>query len=333
MKHISLKIDNNIGFIKLNRPKSLNALSLEILQTLTDTLAQWKDDPTIKAICIEGEGERAFCAGGDVRAIYEHPSVSAAEQNPFFTLEYGLNETIFNYPKPYIAILNGITMGGGVGVSVWGSHCIATDRLVFAMPETAIGLFPDIGASYFLTRLPHHIGFYLGLTGNSINAYESLKLGLVKTVIDSKTIDSFKQSLNPNDIQLPQPITLNTNSELFAHQEDINICFSLDTVPEIIAALETKDAWCQSIAATLKTRSPLSMVVTLEYLKRSQGKSFHDIMQINRVLVENFIKNGDFLEGIRAAIIDKDKNPKWRYQLDEIDQIDIDAFFNNMLNV
>lgn len=333
MSHISLYTDNNIGFIKLNRPKSLNALSLEILQTLTDTLAEWKDDPNIKAICIEGEGERAFCAGGDVRAIYDHPSVSAAEQNPFFALEYALNETIFDYPKPYIAILDGITMGGGVGVSVWGSHCIATDRLVFAMPETAIGLFPDIGASYFLTRLPDHIGFYLGITGNSINAYEALTLGLVKTVIDHKTIGSFKQSLNPDNIQIPQPISLDTNSELFDHQQDINSCFSLNTIPEVIEALETKDAWCQSIAATLKTRSPLSMVVTLEYLKRSRSKSFHDIMQMNRVLVENFIKNGDFIEGIRAAIIDKDKKPKWRYSLDEIDQIDIDAFFNNMLRI
>lgn len=312
---------NGVGHIILNRPKALNALSLEMLEALSHTLHDWRSNPNILTVLIEGIGERAFCAGGDIRAVYENREAVLSGEQAYFHIEYSLNELIFNYPKPYIALLDGITMGGGVGISIWGSHKIATERLLLAMPETSIGLFPDIGASYFLTRLPSHIGWYLGLTGNSINAYEALHLGLVDSVISHDDITAFKTRFDPKNITLPESITTDTTSELLTHKNDINDCFSQNSITDIIHALENKDAWCQNVAAILKTRSPLSLKVTFDYLNASVGKSFNEVMTYNHKLVRFFLESQDFYEGIRAAIIDKDKKPKWQHTIDEVDHI------------
>lgn len=315
-----------IGHILLNRPNALNALSLNMLEQLHATLSEWEHQHSVKAVLIEGAGDRAFCAGGDIRAVYQHRcDVSGA--SPYFDIEYTLNKQIFHYPKPYIAILDGIAMGGGLGISIWGSHTIATERLVFAMPETAIGLFPDIGASYFLTRLPNHMGYYLGLTGNSITAYEALQLGLVDTVIDHQSINTFKDTLNPMDITLPAPVVHNTFSELLNHQEDINECFSHHSISAILTALEGGDAWCHQVAETLRSRSPLSLKVTFEYLKRSEGMDFDTVMQLNLQLVHQFLKGTEFYEGIRAAVIDKDKNPQWQHSIENMDDINVESYF------
>ncbi len=319
--------DGDIGHILLNRPNALNALSLTMLQTLRDQLEFWQDDNTIAAVLIEGTGERAFCAGGDIRAVYENKHPTHLKAQPYFEIEYYLNELIFNFKKPYIAILDGIAMGGGLGVSIWGSHPIATERLVLAMPETAIGLFPDIGSSYFLIRLPKHIGWYLGLTGNPINAYEALTLGLVKTVMHHQSVPNFIRDIKPKNIITPDPIALNTHSELLAHQDDIEECFSHTTISKIINTLKTKDDWCQNTAAILESRSPLSLKVTLEYLKKSANKSFSEIMQMNTHMVKQFLQGEEFFEGIRAAVIDKDKKPKWQHAMKDVDDIDVASFF------
>lgn len=316
-----------IGHIILNRPQALNALSLNILETMARELGAWRDDDDIAAVLIEGAGDRAFCAGGDIRAVYYHRDEVIAGEQPYFEIEYHLNELIFNFPKPYIAILDGIAMGGGLGISIWGSHPIATERLHLAMPETAIGLFPDIGASYFLTKLPHHIGYYLGLTGHSINAYEALKLGLVKTVIKHSSVAHYIKQLDPLNVETPEPINLPTASTLFDHANDIERCFSKPTITDILNALETGNGWCQETAELLKKRSPLSLKVTLAYLQRSQGKSFTEVMQLNSILVNNFLRNDEFYEGIRAAVIDKDKNPQWQHSIEEVEKIAIEPFF------
>ncbi len=318
---------NHIGYVLLNRPHALNALSLHMIHALFTQLTAWKSEENIAAIIIEGAGERAFCAGGDVRYVYQNRDKLLSGEENYFDAEYQLNELIFNYPKPYIALLNGITMGGGVGVSIWGSHRIATESLVFAMPETSIGLFPDIGASYFLTRLPHWMGWYLGLTGNAINAYEAYTLGIVHTILSNEQLATFKEKLDPYSIVLPAPTALNTGSDLLEHTADVERCFSKSSIEEIIAALEKGDPWCQATAATLKTRSPLSLKVTLQYLNISQDKSFHEIIQLNRTLAYHFIRHPEFFEGIRAAVIDKDKNPTWTYTLSDIDDAIITNFF------
>ena len=316
-----------IGHVLLNRPKALNALSLTILTSLKAQLEAWQHDPSITAILIEGAGDRAFCAGGDLRAIYTLKDEPIAKRDIYFAHEYHLNELIFNYPKPYISLLDGIAMGGGLGISIWGSHPIATERLLMAMPETGIGLFPDIGASYMLTRLPHHIGWYLGLTGNTINAYEALQLNIVKTVLHHDDIAQFKATLDPKHITLAKPIMLDHHSELLAHQHDIADCFSQTSITKIIASLETRDTWCQSIAALIKTRSPLSLKVTFEYLKQSCNKSFADVMKLNQAIANNFLRDPEFYEGIRAAVIDKDKQPKWQHAIEQVDAIDVTRFF------
>jgi enoyl-CoA hydratase len=316
-----------IGHILLNRPKAHNALSLNMLEQLRDKLIQWQSQDAIKAVLIEGTGDRAFCAGGDIRAVYQFREEVLNGNKPYFQVEYHLNELIYNYPKPYIAILDGIAMGGGLGISIWGSHTVATERLMFAMPETSIGLFPDIGASYFLTRLPNHMGYYLGLTGNAINAYEALQLGLVETVIDHQSIDSFKATLDLDAIEMPTPVVHDTSSELLNHQDEINECFSYKSITEIINALDGGDAWCHQVAETLRSRSPLSLKVTFDYLKLSEGKEFSEVMLLNKKLVSQFLRDDEFFEGIRAAVIDKDKNPKWQHDIDEVDKIDVRAFF------
>ncbi|PHQ78493.1 MAG: 3-hydroxyisobutyryl-CoA hydrolase [Coxiella sp. (in: Bacteria)] len=310
-----------LGHITLNRPKALNALSIDMLTTLTELLTTCEQDPAITAVIIEGAGDRAFCAGGDIRWVYHHRDQIISGDAPYFEYEYHLNELLYNFSKPYIALLDGITMGGGIGISLWGSHPIATERLLFAMPETGIGLFPDIGASYFLTRLPHRFGWYLGLTGNSINAYEALTLGLVKTVIPHDTLNTFKTELNPHNIILPTPMALATASDLLDHQADIEHCFNQPSVSHIISSLMQKDDWCQSIAATLKTRSPLSLKITFDYLNTSIGMSFSDVMVLNKEIVVRFLENSDFFEGVRAVMIDKDKNPQWQHRIEDVDQI------------
>jgi enoyl-CoA hydratase/carnithine racemase len=323
------KPNGTIGHILLNRPNALNALSLNMLQLLRDQLEKWQHDDSIKAVLIEGTGDRAFCAGGDIRAVYHNRERVLSGELPYFQIEYHLNELIFNYNKPYIAILDGVAMGGGLGISIWGSHPIATERLMFAMPETGIGLFPDIGASYFLTRLPNYVGYYLGLTGNSINAYEALQLGLVKTVINHEAITSFKQTLDPLQISLPEPITLDTKSELLENQTNIANCFNKPTMTEILAALDNNNDWCQKAATLIRSRSPLSLKVTFELLKKSHNKSFKEIMQINAHIVQQFLNTDEFFEGIRAAVIDKDKSPIWQHPIDQVDAIDVTNFFIN----
>lgn len=317
-----------IGHLILNRPQALNALSLNMLETLAHELGAWRDDDEICAVLIEGMGDRAFCAGGDIRAVYHNRRRVLSGEEPYFEIEYHLNELIFNFPKPYIAILDGIAMGGGLGISIWGSHPIATERLLFAMPETGIGLFPDVGASYFLTRLPDYIGYYLGLTGNSINAYEALQLGLVKTVIPHASVESFKKQLDPQHITLPKPMGLDSTSQLLDHRTDIAECFGSNSISDIINKLESKDHWCQGIAHTLKSRSPLSLKVTFDYLNKSRDKSFDEVMAMNAKLVNNFLHNDEFYEGIRAAVIDKDKKPRWQHHIDQVDTLAVDSFFN-----
>lgn len=321
--------NGTIGHILLDRPKALNALSLNMLKQLENQLEQWQTDNNIKAVLIEGNSDRAFCAGGDIRAVYQNRERVLTGEQPYFQIEYHLNELIFNYPKPYIAILDGIAMGGGLGISIWGSHVIATERLMFAMPETGIGLFPDIGATYFLTRLPNYIGFYLGLTGSSINAYEALTLGLVGTVIKSEQIESFKKTLDPSNITLPHPITLKEHSLLLENQENIAQCFNKNSITEILNALDNQNQWCQKAADLIRTRCPLSLKVTFELLKKSHNAPFNTVMKMNAHIVQQFLRSNDFYEGIRAAVIDKDKNPKWQHTITEVDAIDVADFFNH----
>lgn len=329
----------NIGLITLNRPQYLNAMTTAMCAVMYDQLEKWEKNTDIKAMVIRGAGERAFCAGGDIRHFYEMGKAGLAKSKEFFWHEYRLNHHIFHLHKPYIALLHGITMGGGVGVSIHGSHRVAAENLVFAMPETGIGFFPDIGASYFLPRFLDRTGFYLALTGAKLNPADAHYIGAIDFVVPQQRFDElitkiaetkFSTDVHAAVTDIINPFKLNINSPtLLAHRVDIDHCFSHDTVEKIIAALrEEKIPWTQQVADTIETKSPTSLKVTLQELQRGSLMEFDDCMRMEFRLANHFLENHDFLEGIRAAVIDKDRNPKWQpATLAEVNEKDVEKYF------
>lgn len=329
----------HIGILTLNRPKALNALSLSMILSIQKQLMIWRDDPNIHAVVVKAEGEKAFCAGGDVRSLYEVRAQSLSEKLFFFQEEYRLNQLIYHYPKPYIALMDGITMGGGVGISLHGSHPVASERFVFAMPETSIGFFPDIGASYFLSRCRGNIGIYLGLTGNRINAAESYVLGLVKQVINAAKFADILIALQQMDLSIDakarvtaclqdfsEPVESDAVSTLETQVRD---CFAYSQVPAILASLyQQSDDWHQNALTTLKQKSPLSLCVTLAQLQRAAHLNFDECIQMDYTLVQHFICGHDFYEGVRALLVDKDRAPKWQpAQIEDVTALAVAAYF------
>lgn len=313
----------DVGIITLNRPQRLNALTLNMCHSLLQQLKLWAKDPTIKAVIIKGEGERAFCAGGDVRYCYDLGRNNVKESVRFFWEEYRMNHAIFHFPKPYIALIHGITMGGGLGVSIHGSHRIADEDLVLAMPETGIGLYPDVGGTFFLPRLLNKTGFYLGLTGNKINAVDAQYVGLIDSVVPKPKFPEiisaiadveFSEDAESSVTKIINSFSLaNNTSELQRHHNEIDDCFSQATIEDILVALQkTKNSWCEEVVATLQTRSPTSLKVTLAALQRGSNMEFDDCMRMEYRLTQHFMQQPDFYEGIRAAIVDKDRNPRWQ---------------------
>ena len=313
--------EESIGFITLNRTDALNALSLPMIHALQHQLLDWQEDDAIHAVVIQAAPGKAFCAGGDVRWLYETGRKEDPHQMQFFWHEYRLNYFIHQFSKPYIALMDGITMGGGVGISLHGSHPIATERFIFAMPETGIGFFPDIGSSHILSRCPGSFGTYLGLTGQPLRANEAEALGLVKHIIPSENLQSFLHQLMETDLSSNaharvdaclQPFTTTTTSPLIPEKTIIDDCFSKETMEAILQALE-KDGneWSQEQWTHLKKKCPLSLKITLAQLKKAKTMDMSECIQMDYCLVGHFMRNVDFYEGVRALLVDKDKNPQW----------------------
>lgn len=312
-----------IGFITLNRPNALHSLTLPMIIAIQQQLTLWKEDEGVKAIILQSAPGNAFCAGGDVRWLYQFGGKNEAEQMQFFRHEYKLNHFIHHLGKPYIALMDGVTMGGGVGLAMHGSHPVATERFIFAMPETSIGFFPDVGASHLLKKCPGALGIYLGLTGNRLNHQDSLEASLIKYVITSERIPEIIQTLRSKDLSND---TFNTVDECLASysmminaaeqswiQPEINACFSLHTVEEIINALDkTNTLLAAETSSTLKQKCPLSLKVTLAQLHKAQGLTFDQCLQMDYDLAGHFMEGKDFYEGVRALLIDKDKAPQWQ---------------------
>ena len=317
---------NQLGIITLSRPQALNALTLPMIKALQQQLTAWRSDETIQAVVITGAGDKAFCAGGDVRWLYETGHHHTTEAMSFFWHEYRLNHCIHHYPKPYIALLDGITRGGGVGVSLHGSHPIASERFKFAMPETSIGFFPDIGASHLLSRCSGESGVYLGLTGNRLCAAEAYFCGLVKAVVPSAQFSALLESLTVADLRA-DPFGLvdaciapfaNQSSEgaktpIESNLSSINACFSAKTVEAIATKLaECQTDWATTVNTDLLAKSPLSLKVTLEQLRRAKSLSMAECITMDYSLVGHFMRGHDFYEGVRALLVDKDKAPQWQ---------------------
>lgn len=312
-----------VGFITLNRPKALNALTLPMIRALGSQLAAWQEDTRIHAVVIRGAGERAFCAGGDVRAVWQAGKDGDPLTEVFFREEYRLNRLIHSFAKPYVALIDGITMGGGVGVSVHGSHRVVGDRTLLAMPEVGIGLFPDVGGTYFLPRLPGRLGLFLALTGWRLSAADAIFCGLATDYLPSERMaalaDAFAEvdwASDDAEALVDRAIarfkTEPAASELAAHRDLIAQCFSARSVEAILAALDAAgDDWTAKVAAIIRKQSPTSLKVTYAQVEKGASLDFDAAMVQEYRLSQAFMAGRDFYEGIRALLVDKDNQPKW----------------------
>ncbi|MEH3041628.1 MAG: enoyl-CoA hydratase/isomerase family protein [Sphingomonas paucimobilis] len=317
MSMILTSIDHHIGRIRLNRPKALHALNHEMCDAMLAALEDWRDDPAVQAIVIDHAEGRGFCAGGDIRMIADSSAADGAAARAFFATEYRLNHRLFTYAKPTIAFMDGVTMGGGVGISQPCRFRVATENSRFAMPETAIGLFPDVGGGWYLSRLPGRIGQYLALTGARLDGAEMLALGLATHLVPADAQEAVKQAIVA-DPQAAESILSDRamppgDAPILAQREAIDRLFASDDFEEILAALEADGSdWASAQLATLRQRSPLSCKVSLKLLlDGATMPTFEDEMRQEYAVVTRIVQRPDIVEGVRAVIVDKDHAPKW----------------------
>lgn len=324
-EEILFERENHIGLITLNRPQALNALTYSMIVALEHQLKLWQDDRHIHAVIIRGAGGRAFCAGGDVRAIYDHGHANHQQKMEFFGHEYHLNGFIHDFTKPYIALMDGITMGGGVGVSLHGSHPVASERFVFAMPETGIGFYPDIGSSHLLSQCPGYFGIYLGLTGSRLDAADAQALGLVKHIIPAEQFPQVIASLVEADLsevahqrvsELLENFSITLPAGVSQIAPLVNASFNRPNMESILAALEDgQDDWHQQTRQILAKKAPLSLKVTLAQLQRAKSMTMAECLKMDYCLSSHFMQDPDFQEGVRALLVDKDNTPHWKPKL------------------
>jgi len=306
--------------ITLNRPKALNALTLDMAVTMTALLRSWASDAAVGAVLLDGAGERAFCAGGDIRALYDAAKAGTPLPERFWATEYHLNVLIARYPKPVIAIMDGLVMGGGVGLSAHATRCVLTDRSAVAMPEVAIGFFPDVGVSFLLTRAHWELGTYVALTGNRLSAQDAVLCGLANSHIPSSRLHEIPSVLA--DCRKREEVsaalgTLETPpapGKLLKSLDWIRDCFSGDTMEDIVATLSACDAdGAREALEAMRKASPTSLKITLRNLRTAASfKRVEECFQQDYRIALHCVAGHDFIEGIRAAIVDKDRNPAWR---------------------
>jgi enoyl-CoA hydratase len=328
---VQFAVRGRLGHITLNRPKALNALTHDMCLRLDAQMQRWATDPRVETVVITGAGDRAFCAGGDVVTLQKSGSAHPLTRD-FFWDEYRLNRRMFRYPKPYVAILNGVTMGGGVGVSAPARLRIATEKTLYAMPETAIGLFPDVGGSYHLSHLPDEIGTYLGLTGVRAKAADLLYAGIATHFIPSSLLPAVMVALEREpaaDVIRRFAARPEGEPALAGLRSAIDRCFAGDAIEPMLAALAREgSAWAADMQKSLAKCSPTSLKVTLRQLREGRRLDFEDCMRMEFRMVRRFMKAQDFFEGIRALLVDKDNAPKWRpATLAEVTPEMVDAYF------
>ncbi|MBV7539268.1 enoyl-CoA hydratase/isomerase family protein [Duganella sp. sic0402] len=321
-EYIHTSVSNGTGLIVLDRPKALNSLSLDMVRAITQALLAWRDDASVAAVLVRSSSEKAFCAGGDIRFFYEAgrstPQGGSALVEDFFTEEYSLNHLVHFYPKPYIALMDGVVMGGGMGIAQGGVR-ILTDKTRMAMPEVNIGLFPDVGGSYFLSRAPGALGYYLGVTGVTIGAADALYAGLADhyaPTADRAALDALLAA-TPG-AALPQALQAYAaahdagGSTLAANRAAIDRHFNAGSVPDIVASLQADGSeFAQDTLAVMASRSPLMMCVTHELIRRGAALDVPACLRMERALVRRNFENGEVIEGVRALVIDKDNVPQW----------------------
>ncbi len=330
------RVEGGVGRLTLNRPKALHALNRAMCEAMTAALVAWRDDDAVKSVLIDHAGERGFCAGGDIRMIAQSGAGDASEAKAFFKAEYRLNHLLFEYPKPVTAIVDGIVMGGGVGISEPADVRIATERTTYAMPETGIGLFPDVGGGWFLPRLPGRTGVWLALTGARLKAADTVSLGIHTHFVPSEETEALKADLlSGEDTRAvadrrhrdpgPAPHT--------PHRAAIDRLFGHDTVEAIFAALQAEGTdWARAQLDILKTKSPQSLKVTLRQLRAGAAMTaFADNMAMEYALGGRVVRTHDFQEGVRAVIVDKDNAPRWSpATLEGVTEAELDRLFASL---
>ena len=320
-KQIKSEIIGKLGVITLNRPKALNALTTEMCKALTKVMVDWEEDENVGAVLVQGAGERAFCAGGDVIMLHDSGKKDGKDAQEFWRIEYALNELIHRYRKPYITMIDGIVMGGGVGLSVHGQHRVAGDNTLFAMPETGIGYFPDVGGTYFLPRLGMSTGMWLGLTGARIKTADVCALGIANAYIPSAKHEAFIKALGKAKLDGGDAAVLNVMAKYVKEPpapEEMSGsigAFTGETVEVIMDLLaQDESEWAQKQLDNMLKKSPVALCVTHRALRDGSQMSFREAMAMELDVSLNFLKTQDFYEGIRAQLIDKDRNPQWSHE-------------------
>lgn len=311
------RIEGAVGRLTLNRPEALHALTTSMCRTMIDALVSWRSNPSVEFVLIDHDGERGFCAGGDIRMLATSGARDGFEAREFFFTEYRLNHLLFEYPKPVMTIMDGVTMGGGVGLALPARYRVATERTTFAMPETGIGLFPDVGGGWHLPRLPGKAGLWLALTGARIKAADCELLGLATDYILSRQLEELKAKILVDAAAVETHLTLLEadagRPPLGAHRDEMDHLFSGDSVETIFAALEADGGdWADAQLAVLKTKSPQTLKVACRQLALgAKAATFAENMEMEYRIGARVVGLHDFIEGVRAVIIDKDNAPRW----------------------
>jgi enoyl-CoA hydratase/carnithine racemase len=349
LEEVIFNENNGVGVITLNRPDRLNALTYPMVQKINQYLNLWEVKEEINCVIIEGAGDRSFCAGGDVVKLRKEVLADGGPptqlSKSFFYDEYTLNYKISNFKKPFIALINGFTMGGGVGISMHGSHVVASDKTMFAMPETAIGLFPDVGGGWLLGQLDKGIGAWLSLVGAKLKAYDLISLNLATNYVASTEIEKLKNSLITSSPDTNDKVTsvinsLSSNpktedSVLLAHEEIIKDAFSFDKIEDIFERCETLSKLNNEFLNTqfeeLKHKSPTSLKISLKQIRAAREMSLKDELIMEYRMVQKCLKIGDFFEGVRAMLVDKDRKPNWSpSSINDVDKSRVDEFFKSL---
>jgi enoyl-CoA hydratase len=324
------------GIIRLNRPKAINSLTLPMVRAMFQALHRFEDDPGISCVVLAGEGERGLCAGGDVRIIHDLGRAGDPQVLDFWREEFPLNYRIARFGKPYVALMDGIVMGGGVGISAHGSHRIVTERTKLAMPETGIGYFPDVGGSWLLPKAPGECGTWLGLTGNAVTAADAIYAGFADHLVPSEHLADLVRDLSQTaDAEGVEAIIGTYAVEagegvLAANREIIDATFRFDTVEEIFAALSARDdAFSRETLEALQKRSPTSLKLTLKLLRLGrESASLIECLEREFAAGTEILRGHDFYEGVRAALVDKDRSPRWQpARLEEVRAEDLLPYF------
>ncbi|CPR69700.1 enoyl-CoA hydratase/isomerase family protein [Mycobacteroides abscessus] len=329
---IETRVEKGVGLLTLNRPKAINSLTYDMIAAMSAVLAEWEADDAVRVVVLSGAGERGLCAGGDVVAVHDSAKIDGVAARRFFRDEYVLNAQIARFPKPYVALMDGIVMGGGVGVGGHANIRIVTDTSKVAMPEVGIGFIPDVGGTYLLSRAPGQLGLHAALTGAPFSGADAIALGFADHYVPHDRLEKFTKAIIDSDIATALAVhgTNAPSSDLLAQRNWVDECYGGESVADIVAALQARgDERARAAADQILTRSPIALSVTLAAVRRAR-----ELPSLEAVLTQEYrvssqsVRSHDLVEGIRAQLVDKDRNPQWVPKtLAEVTKADVEEFF------